>query len=154
MPPKRLTGSGFAIFLVLMTYQNPLLPPPFIFYPFLKTVLFQVTYTDLLDHKGHSTGARTLDDCKHDLTENTEAVWVLSTEIWCLCGNRKKVKRLFQEKMRGSEYLKTFLLSSFFLKMHHIISHYMTEMKTSNLFLQISHNDLCDLCSWRWKCLI
>lgn len=56
--------------------------------------------------------------------------------------------------MSGSEYLKTFLLFSSFLKMCHIISHYMTEMKTSNFFLQISHSDLCDLCSWHWKCLI
>lgn len=38
--------------------------------------------------------------------------------------------------------------------MHHIISHYRSDMKTSNLFLLISHGDLCDLCLWRWKCLI
>lgn len=30
----------------------------------------------------------------------------------------------------------------------------MTELKTSNLFLQISHNDPHDLCSWHWRCLI
>lgn len=38
--------------------------------------------------------------------------------------------------------------------MHHIIPHYTTEMKTSNLFSQINHSDLCDLCSWHCKCSI
>lgn len=89
-------------------------PPPFFFYPFLKILLFQVKYTDLLDHKGCFSGARNRDDCKHDLTENTEAVWFLSTERWYLCGKHKKIKRLFQEKIRSSEYLKASLLFSFF----------------------------------------
>lgn len=45
---------------------SPSLPPPLIFYPFLKIVLFQVKYTDLPDHKGRFTGARALDGCEHD----------------------------------------------------------------------------------------
>lgn len=91
MSLKRLAESGFAMFLILMTYQNSVLPPPpFILYPSLKIVLFQMKWTDLLDHKGRFTGARTLDDCKHDLTENIGAVWFLSTEIWYFCGKHKK----------------------------------------------------------------
>jgi len=64
-----------------------------------------VKYTDLLDHKGGFTGARTLSDCKHDLTENIEAVWLLSTETRYPCGKHKKIKRLFSgkhEKLRIS----------------------------------------------------
>ena len=41
MSPERLTESGFAIFLVLMTDQNPLLPPPPLhFLPLFKDCTF------------------------------------------------------------------------------------------------------------------